>query len=286
MASSAWKADSLKAHNELRERHGAPPLTWSDECYAAAKRQADACQASGCLAHGNTEGPSGRHGQNAFFAMPAPSVQEAVEGWYDEMTDPGHDFNRDFQNGTGHFTQVVWAGSREVGVAKSADGQFVIANYFPAGNMMGTFKANVYPAGSPTRPSSVEREESHVAEDTEDESESVNRRGWCFWCRPGHGHEESSDEEEEHPEDEGAKDSQTWHQTASRKVPATGTLTATRMSPELEAYFADCPFPEFKQAAVDAFAGGGRVTVKRGVADMEVTTLVAGRTSSMSGSWG
>ena len=47
---------------------------------------------------------------------------------------------------TGHFTQVVWKASREMGVGKSkgADGRvFVVANYLPAGNMMGDYRANV-----------------------------------------------------------------------------------------------------------------------------------------------
>ena len=47
----------------------------------------------------------------------------------------------------GHFTQVVWKGSKLFGVgkAKTRDGKwFVVANYFPAGNMQGTYAANVF----------------------------------------------------------------------------------------------------------------------------------------------
>lgn len=49
---------------------------------------------------------------------------------------------------SGHFTQVVWKGSRELGVGKARgrDGKvYVVANYRPAGNMMGEYEKNVFP---------------------------------------------------------------------------------------------------------------------------------------------
>ena len=50
---------------------------------------------------------------------------------------------------TGHFTQVVWKGSQEIGVgrAKSRDGTkwYIVTNYYPAGNYVGEYKSNVLP---------------------------------------------------------------------------------------------------------------------------------------------
>lgn len=49
----------------------------------------------------------------------------------------------------GHFTQVVWKGSKEVGIgrAQSNDGTWiVVANFFPAGNYVGQHASNVFPA--------------------------------------------------------------------------------------------------------------------------------------------
>jgi len=48
----------------------------------------------------------------------------------------------------GHFTQLVWKSSREVGIgrAQSRDGKwFVVANFFPAGNFIGHNAENVFP---------------------------------------------------------------------------------------------------------------------------------------------
>lgn len=47
----------------------------------------------------------------------------------------------------GHFTQVVWKGTREMGIgkAKKDDRVVVVANYRPAGNCIGFYAKNVFP---------------------------------------------------------------------------------------------------------------------------------------------
>jgi hypothetical protein len=53
-----------------------------------------------------------------------------------------------FQRCAGHFTQLVWKSSREIGVGRSQsrDGKwFVVANFFPAGNYVGRNAENVFP---------------------------------------------------------------------------------------------------------------------------------------------
>jgi hypothetical protein len=66
--------------------------------------------------------------------------------WYDEV----NKFN--FRSGgfsmkTGHFTQVVWRGTREVGCGKSqCNGLDVwICQYAPPGNVEGQYRQNVLP---------------------------------------------------------------------------------------------------------------------------------------------
>ena len=73
----------------------------------------------------------------------------ATQMWYDELTDPGYDFsNPGFGAGTGHFTQVVWKGSTELGCGIS--GVYVVCRYCnEAGNMSGAFPQNVFPKGTP-----------------------------------------------------------------------------------------------------------------------------------------
>ena len=49
--------------------------------------------------------------------------------------------------GTGHFTQVVWKNSVQlgIGIAFSSNSQkaWVVAEYYPPGNVAGQFAANV-----------------------------------------------------------------------------------------------------------------------------------------------
>jgi len=71
----------------------------------------------------------------------------ATQMWYDEVTDPGYDFNNQgFTSGTGHFTQVVWKGSTELGCGVA--GVYVVCRYCNGpGNFMSQFEDNVFPKG-------------------------------------------------------------------------------------------------------------------------------------------
>jgi hypothetical protein len=75
--------------------------------------------------------------------------KDAVESWYDEIKH--HVFNAEPKTtGTGHFTQVVWMSSKElgVGVKRNSKGQtFVVCNYSPPGNFIGNYSKNVPPVG-------------------------------------------------------------------------------------------------------------------------------------------
>ncbi|KAK3747390.1 hypothetical protein QZH41_002633 [Actinostola sp. cb2023] len=88
-------------------------------------------------------------GENIYMAygMVEMGGAEVVDAWYAEVKD--YDFENDrFSGSTGHFTQVVWKGSKELGMAKakSSDGKFfVVGRYRPAGNFMSQFDANISP---------------------------------------------------------------------------------------------------------------------------------------------
>ena len=66
------------------------------------------------------------------------------------MCEPGYNFGSGgFSGGTGHFTQVVWKGSTQLGIGRAEIQQqgmkcaYIVGRYKPAGNMMGDFPANV-----------------------------------------------------------------------------------------------------------------------------------------------
>jgi uncharacterized protein YkwD len=143
----AGAQEMLALHNAKRRAHCAPDLTWSSELAAAAQAWADRCE----FAHApRSVNPS--QGEN--LARGAGSLGAAAflfNGWYDEVRQynfaaPG------YQKGTGHFTQIVWRDTREVGcaVASCSGKSFWVCRYAPMGNIVkpaGYFEKNVLPAG-------------------------------------------------------------------------------------------------------------------------------------------
>ncbi|XP_063065990.1 GLI pathogenesis-related 2 [Engraulis encrasicolus] len=154
MAGSTFQREFLDAHNSYRKQHGAPPLAISRDLCRSAQKWADHLLATKAMQHSDAED----YGENLYYSWSsAPKSvdgKDAVENWYSEIKD--YNFKRPgFQSGTGHFTQVVWKGSKEVGVGLATDGKtvFVVGQYQPAGNISnpGYFEKNVLPAGSPVK---------------------------------------------------------------------------------------------------------------------------------------
>ncbi|XP_034152939.1 uncharacterized protein LOC105021790 isoform X1 [Esox lucius] len=153
-----FESQFVDAHNDYRQKHGAPPLTLSKDLCNSAQKWADHLLSSKCLKHSSTD-----HGENLYYASSSVPKEyngkDAVDKWYSEIKDYHFD-KSGFTPGTGHFTQVVWKDSREVGVGIATDGKtiIVVGQYHPAGNISnaGYFEKNVLPPGSSPsdRPSS------------------------------------------------------------------------------------------------------------------------------------
>ncbi|XP_036000594.1 uncharacterized protein glipr2 isoform X2 [Fundulus heteroclitus] len=150
MADASFKKEFLETHNAYRALHHAPPLEYNDELNEAAQKWADHCLKKMTLGHSNTD-----DGENVFYSQSTrivkPTGKEAVDAWYGEIKD--YDFNKpEHQPGTGHFTQVVWKSSKELGVGLATDGRtvFVVGQYREAGNNTnpGYYEKNVLPKGN------------------------------------------------------------------------------------------------------------------------------------------
>ncbi|XP_071801937.1 uncharacterized protein [Asterias amurensis] len=146
----AFQKDALLAHDKLRENHGAPPLKLNKDLTAHAQQWADHLAATNTMVHSKQQ----EYGENIAMKYSSAgtefSGQEATDDWYSEVKD--YSFSRPgFHSGTGHFTQVIWKDTKELGIAKAIAGNgrvFVVANYRPPGNVMGRFPENVLPPNS------------------------------------------------------------------------------------------------------------------------------------------
>jgi len=147
-AQQRFISEALATHNSCRQRHCVEPLVHNPELSKIAQQYANQLAKSKSLIHSQNRYQDKNLGENLAYSYDSTlnyySGEKATMQWYDEIKK--HNFDLDYQKGTGHFTQLVWKASKEVGfgVAMASDGSFyAVANYFPAGNLLGTFAKNV-----------------------------------------------------------------------------------------------------------------------------------------------
>ncbi|MBV6492227.1 MAG: hypothetical protein LDLANPLL_00220 [Turneriella sp.] len=137
-----FQKEILQRHNTLRAKHGVAPLKWSTEVEKVAQDWATKIAREDNMRHRNPN----KYGENIFWMSGRePTGNNVVDAWYNEIKDYNYS-NPGFSMKTGHFTQVIWKGSTELGCgsARSArGGVYVVCNYNPPGNYMGRFPENV-----------------------------------------------------------------------------------------------------------------------------------------------
>ena len=114
-----------------------PPLSWSGEVAAVAQAYAEQC---------NFDHSSGPYGENLYATSGGGSPEDVVGSWASEAANYNH-ANNSCSGTCGHYTQVVWADSTQLGcgVANCTTGspfgggswQFWVCNYNPPGNYVG-----------------------------------------------------------------------------------------------------------------------------------------------------
>ena len=135
----------VDAHNRVRAKHCAGPLAWSATLAKVAQQWANSLRDKGCVfGHSN-----GSYGENLAAGSSGLLDPDAVVNmWYAE----GEHYkfpNGGFSMQTGHFTQVVWRATTEVGCGRSqCKGMDIwVCEYDPAGNFEGQYRENVLPRG-------------------------------------------------------------------------------------------------------------------------------------------
>jgi pathogenesis-related protein 1 len=132
----AFAREMLAAHNAVRARvRLVPALAWSEKLAAVAQGWADTLLERHRLEHR----PNSRYGENLFEMTGAEATPaEVVDAWASEAA--GYDYKTNSCHGAcGHYTQLVWRSTREVGCAVAQKGgrQIVACEYNPPGNYRG-----------------------------------------------------------------------------------------------------------------------------------------------------
>jgi len=145
--SEEFANEALIAHNIYREKHHVPPVTLNREICLLAQKHANIMALNEDFLHSHNTYKGEELAENLFMCTGYKiSGQNMVETWYNEGKD--YDYNGDFQKGSGHFTQIVWKETKEVGFAyaQSKNGTFyAVGHYYPPGNFLGEFSNNVFP---------------------------------------------------------------------------------------------------------------------------------------------
>jgi pathogenesis-related protein 1 len=147
--------EMVAAHNAWRQQYNLNGLSWASDLAQFAQNYANQLAASGCqmvhstgngfgenLAWGSPRTISYSDGrvENQLQAMTAKSV---TDSWGNEVQ--WYDYNSNSCNAPagescGHYTQVIWNTTQEVGCAMAVcpdNGQIWSCNYRPAGNVVG-----------------------------------------------------------------------------------------------------------------------------------------------------
>ncbi len=135
----------LAAHNAQRAAAGVPPMVWNDQLATDARAWANKLAAAGRFEHSPDEPGQAPQGENLWAGTPRAFSPETMVGlWAAEKHDfrpgvfPNNSRSGDVEN-VGHYTQMIWRSSRQVGCATSvgAREEVLVCRYSDAGNIYG-----------------------------------------------------------------------------------------------------------------------------------------------------
>ncbi|TNE45917.1 MAG: SCP-like extracellular [Sphingomonadales bacterium] len=139
-----FAAELLDTHNVERARFGAQPLAWSPKLAREAQSWAHRLATEGRMRHASNDERGGA-GENLWMGSAGSyDASFMVEAFIEERqhfhpgTFPQVSRTGDWRD-VGHYTQVVWPTTREVGcaVARNSRDDFLVCRYWPAGNTYG-----------------------------------------------------------------------------------------------------------------------------------------------------
>jgi pathogenesis-related protein 1 len=127
--------EMLAAHNAARAKVQVKPLAWSADLARRAQEWANKLLEGNQLSHQKKVS----YGQNLYETRGGrASAAKVVETWAAEASEYDYEKNR-CRGQCGHYTQVVWSGTREIGcaVARNASREVWVCDYNPPGNYVG-----------------------------------------------------------------------------------------------------------------------------------------------------
>jgi pathogenesis-related protein 1 len=146
--SPAVRDEFVAAHNRWRSQAGVEPMRWSSDLAESAQSWASALARKGCrLKHSSTNDLGEnlylreRRGGGRLGLFEHATPTEIIDAWGKESNYFSYARNRCAAGQScGHYTQIVWRETRDVGCAVSVcpdSTQIGVCQYWPAGNVVG-----------------------------------------------------------------------------------------------------------------------------------------------------
>uniref|UniRef100_A0A0N4Z2X0 SCP domain-containing protein n=1 Tax=Parastrongyloides trichosuri TaxID=131310 RepID=A0A0N4Z2X0_PARTI len=136
------KRQFLNQTNEYRKMHQVGSVIMNETINKISEDYAKKLASQNVLKHSGIKG----YGENLLYMSESLVMKRGIKSWYEEVK--YYDFSNPVYNSkTGHFTQLVWKKTKQVGfgVAQNGSRVFVVCHYTPRGNVIGQFAANVLP---------------------------------------------------------------------------------------------------------------------------------------------
>jgi pathogenesis-related protein 1 len=128
----------LKYHNKIRAKVNLNALVWSNKIAEYAKKWVSNLANNGCKLQHSSDS---NYGENLFMGTYGYyTVIDGIKSWEKEKVDySGMALNSANWRKIGHYTQMVWHNTTELGCAKTVCNHnlIMVCNYSPAGNYMG-----------------------------------------------------------------------------------------------------------------------------------------------------
>jgi uncharacterized protein YkwD len=154
---ATFRNSALSKHNSYRATHHSPNMTFSDSVNNTAQTWAQYLATNKVFQHSSSS-QRNNAGENLYVSYTTTSTaastlaDAALKKWYNEVSAYNY-ANPGYSSQTGHFTQVVWKSSTQLGCGaaqgtKTINGNnynafYVVCHYAPAGNVQGQFADNV-----------------------------------------------------------------------------------------------------------------------------------------------
>lgn len=122
----------LKVHNNERALFGLQPLEWSSDLAKTASSWVKIIHDKNVMQHSKSS-----YGENIFWGSNKDfNMVDAANAWLSEKPLLKSNY---YESPAGHYTQMIWRNTQKVGAAiyKGKNGTYVVANYYPAGNVIG-----------------------------------------------------------------------------------------------------------------------------------------------------